>query len=93
LQRVVEGLTSAHDLHANFLPDPQPIGCGSRSFCPNFRQLLSAVRAKDPDRAGEMMRRHIGAFRHRIAEQFLSKETTRNMEGGEQPDPDFSDQP
>jgi len=59
----------------------------------DFCQLLSAVRAKDPDSAGEIMRRHIGAFRYRITEQFLGTETTRNLEGGDRGDRDLSDQP
>jgi DNA-binding GntR family transcriptional regulator len=51
----------------------------------DFHQILCAVRARDPDAAAEIMRRHIGTFRHRIAEQFLGPGTTRSLEGGESP--------
>jgi DNA-binding GntR family transcriptional regulator len=51
----------------------------------DFHQILCAVRAKDPDAAAEIMRHHIGTFRHRIAEQFLGPGTTRSLEGGESP--------
>jgi DNA-binding GntR family transcriptional regulator len=51
----------------------------------DFHQILCAVRAKDPDAAAEIMRHHIGTFRHRIAEQILGPGTARSLEGGESP--------
>jgi DNA-binding GntR family transcriptional regulator len=57
----------------------------SQEIQDDFRQILCAVRARDPDAAAEIMRRHIGTFRHRIAEQILGPGTARSLEGGESP--------
>ncbi len=52
----------------------------SKEIQDDFRQLLTAVRARDPDAAAETMRRHISAFRYRIAEQFLGREKSSGPE-------------
>lgn len=57
----------------------------SQEIQDDFRQILCAVRARDPDAAAEIMRRHIGTFRRRIAEQFLGPGSARSSEGGESP--------
>jgi DNA-binding GntR family transcriptional regulator len=68
VQTVLLRLFNSATLSATMLNIPR---FSSQEIRDDFHQILCAVRARDPDAAAENMRRHIGNFRHRIAEQFL----------------------